>query len=64
MGRFPIERQVLGDRAARQHHRQRRFGQHQQCEGDRVGKVLETLVATGLARTGEAEGKTRYLLPR
>jgi hypothetical protein len=31
---------------------------------ERVGEVLETLVATGLARTGEVEGKTRYFLPR
>lgn len=31
---------------------------------ERVGQVLETLVATGLARTGEVEGKTRYFLPR
>jgi hypothetical protein len=31
---------------------------------DRVGQVLETLVATGLARTGEIEGQQRYFLPR
>ncbi len=31
---------------------------------DRVAEVLETLVATGLARTGEVEGQTRYFLPR
>lgn len=31
---------------------------------DRVTEVLETLVATGLARTGEIEGQRRYFLPR
>ena len=31
---------------------------------DRVAEVLETLVATGLARTGEHEGRRRYFLPR
>ncbi|MCO5072539.1 MAG: class I SAM-dependent DNA methyltransferase, partial [Rhizobiaceae bacterium] len=31
---------------------------------DRVEQVLQTLVATGLARTGEVEGQTRYFLPR
>jgi hypothetical protein len=31
---------------------------------DRVAEVLETLVATGLARTGELEGQRRYFLPR
>jgi hypothetical protein len=31
---------------------------------DRVSEVLETLVATGLARTGEYEGQRRYFLPR
>jgi hypothetical protein len=31
---------------------------------DRVAEVLETLVATGLARTGEHEGQRRYFLPR
>lgn len=31
---------------------------------DRVTEVLETLVATGLARTGEYEGQRRYFLPR
>ena len=31
---------------------------------DRVAEVLETLVATGLARTGEYEGQRRYFLPR
>lgn len=31
---------------------------------DRVAEVLETLVATGLARTGEYEGQRTYFLPR
>jgi hypothetical protein len=31
---------------------------------DRVAQVLETLVATGAARTGEIEGQKRYFLPR
>ncbi len=31
---------------------------------DRVEEVLETLVATGLARTGEDGGQRRYFLPR
>jgi hypothetical protein len=31
---------------------------------DRVAEVLETLVATGLARTGEQDGQRRYFLPR
>lgn len=31
---------------------------------DRVAEVLETLVATGLAHTGEHEGQRRYFLPR
>jgi len=31
---------------------------------DRVAEVLETLVATGLARTGELDGQRRYFLPR
>lgn len=31
---------------------------------DRVGQVLETLVATGIARTGELDGQRRYFLPR
>lgn len=31
---------------------------------DRVAEVLETLVATGLARTGDYEGQRRYFLPR
>ncbi|MBN9249090.1 MAG: class I SAM-dependent DNA methyltransferase [Mesorhizobium sp.] len=31
---------------------------------DRVEEVLETLVATGLARTGELDGQRRYFLPR
>ncbi|MGO6815319.1 class I SAM-dependent DNA methyltransferase [Rhizobium leguminosarum] len=31
---------------------------------DRVAEVLETLVATGLARTGEINGQRRYFLPR
>lgn len=31
---------------------------------DRVAEVLETLVATGLARTGELDGHRRYFLPR
>jgi hypothetical protein len=31
---------------------------------DRVAEVLETLVATGLARTGEMDGQRRYFLPR
>ncbi len=30
----------------------------------RIGQVLETLVATGLARTGELDGQRRYFLPR
>ncbi|ACA21276.1 hypothetical protein M446_7058 (plasmid) [Methylobacterium sp. 4-46] len=30
----------------------------------RIAEVLETLVATGLARTGEYEGQRRYFLPR
>ncbi|WP_018429738.1 DNA methyltransferase [Hoeflea sp. 108] len=30
----------------------------------RIAEVLETLVATGLARTGEHEGQRRYFLPR
>ena len=31
---------------------------------ERVSEVLETLVATGLARRGEHEGQRRYFLPR
>nr|WP_246699635.1 DNA methyltransferase [Rhizobium sp. BK316] len=31
---------------------------------DRVAEVLETLVATGVARTGEIDGQRRYFLPR
>ncbi|MER8990577.1 hypothetical protein [Mesorhizobium sp. M0678] len=31
---------------------------------DRIGQVLETLVATGLARMGELNGQRRYFLPR
>ncbi len=31
---------------------------------DRVKKVLETLVATGAARTGELDGQTRYFVAR
>lgn len=31
---------------------------------DRVAEVLQTLVATGLARAGEVEGQQRYFLPR
>jgi hypothetical protein len=31
---------------------------------DRVGQVLETLVATGIARTSEFENQRRYFLPR
>lgn len=31
---------------------------------DRIAEVLDTLVATGLARTGEHEGQKRYFLPR
>ncbi len=31
---------------------------------DRVAEVLETLVATGVARTGELDGQRRYFLPR
>ncbi|MET4752568.1 DNA methyltransferase [Bradyrhizobium sp. RT11b] len=31
---------------------------------DRIAEVLETLVATGLARTGDYEGQRRYFLPR
>jgi hypothetical protein len=31
---------------------------------ERIAEVLETLVATGLARTGEHEGQRRYFLPR
>ena len=30
----------------------------------RIQQVLETLVATGAARTGEMEGTTRYFVPR
>ena len=30
----------------------------------RIAQVLETLVATGAARTGHLEGETRYFLPR
>ena len=30
----------------------------------RVAQVLETLVATGAARTGEMDGETRYFVPR
>lgn len=30
----------------------------------RIAQVLETLVATGVARTGQIEGQTRYFLPR
>ncbi|RST87523.1 class I SAM-dependent DNA methyltransferase [Aquibium carbonis] len=30
----------------------------------RIAQVLETLVATGIARTGQVEGQTRYFLPR
>ena len=31
---------------------------------ERVTEVLETLVATGLARKGEHDGQRRYFLPR
>lgn len=31
---------------------------------DRVAEVLETLVATGVARTGDVDGQRRYFLPR
>ncbi|WP_342714099.1 DNA methyltransferase [Bradyrhizobium sp. B039] len=31
---------------------------------DRIAEVLETLVATGIARRGEHEGQRRYFLPR
>lgn len=31
---------------------------------DRIAEVLETLVATGLARTGEHNGQRGYFLPR
>lgn len=31
---------------------------------DRVAEVLQTLVATGLARAGEVDGQRRYFLPR
>lgn len=31
---------------------------------ERVAEVLETLVATGMARTGEIDGQRRYFLPR
>ena len=31
---------------------------------ERVSEVLETLVATGLARKGEHDGQRRYFLPR
>jgi hypothetical protein len=31
---------------------------------DRINEVLQTLVETGLARTGEVESRTRYFLPR
>jgi hypothetical protein len=31
---------------------------------ERIAEVLETLVATGLARTGEEDGERRYFLPR
>lgn len=31
---------------------------------DRIGQVLEILVATGLAQTGELDGQRRYFLPR
>ena len=31
---------------------------------DRVAQVLDTLVATGVARTGMLDGETRYFLPR
>ena len=31
---------------------------------ERIAQVLETLVATGAARTGQLEGETRYFLPR
>lgn len=31
---------------------------------DRVAEVLETLVATGVARTGDIDGQRRYFLPR
>jgi len=30
----------------------------------RIAQVLETLVATGIARPGQVEGQTRYFLPR
>ncbi|MBZ9936760.1 hypothetical protein LB518_10675 [Mesorhizobium sp. BR1-1-16] len=30
----------------------------------RIQQVLETLVATGAARTGELNGATRYFVPR
>jgi len=29
-----------------------------------VAQVLDTLVATGVARTGQLDGETRYFLPR
>lgn len=31
---------------------------------DRIDEVLRTLVETGLARTGDVDGQTRYFLPR
>ena len=31
---------------------------------ERISEVLETLVATGLARAGEQEGQQKYFLPR
>ncbi|WP_260692567.1 hypothetical protein [Rhizobium laguerreae] len=39
-------------------------GRNKHKRRDRVTEVLETLVATGLARTGEVDGQRRYFLPR
>ena len=39
-------------------------GRNSPTRRERVKKVLDTLVATGAARTGELEGETRYFVAR
>ncbi|TDK37613.1 class I SAM-dependent DNA methyltransferase [Rhizobium deserti] len=39
-------------------------GRNTEKRKGRVAEVLETLVATGMARTGDVEGQRRYFLPR
>lgn len=39
-------------------------GRNTPTRRNRIAQVLETLVATGIARTGQVEGQTRYFLPR